>query len=239
MSDKRIWYPHYLADYDRDTADLTMLEHGAYRLLIDHYYRTGRPIPANAEISHRVCRAFAPAEKAAIDSVLHRFFVETDSGWEHQRIIQELERAANISKQRAEAAKAKHVKKSAKAPAKNMQLQHNHNSISLPEWLPEEVWQNFRTHRRKMGKSLTPYAEHLALQRLIELKNQGHDPLDVVEHTIYSGWLKFFPRKENNEQARQSAAQQRLRESQDSGRRVLAQLHSADGGDDPAEHDRP
>ena len=41
------YYERHLGDYARDTAHLTMVEHGAYTLLLDRYYATESPIPAD------------------------------------------------------------------------------------------------------------------------------------------------------------------------------------------------
>ena len=35
-----IFYKRYLGDYQRDTGHLSMLEHGAYTLLLDAFYAT-------------------------------------------------------------------------------------------------------------------------------------------------------------------------------------------------------
>ena len=105
-----IWYAFYVGDYVRDTAHLSMLEHGAYRLLLDHYYSSRAALPANALQLHRICRAFDDAERAAIDKVLHEFFILDDAGWHNDRADQEIARMASISTKRAEAANKRYKK---------------------------------------------------------------------------------------------------------------------------------
>jgi uncharacterized protein YdaU (DUF1376 family) len=68
-----LWYPHFPGDYARDTADLSLIEHGAYRLLLDHYYSTGGPLPADKQRIYRLCRAFHPEEQEAVCAVLVAF----------------------------------------------------------------------------------------------------------------------------------------------------------------------
>ena len=38
---KRPWYPRNTGDYARDTKHLTLDQHGAYTLLMDHYWDSG------------------------------------------------------------------------------------------------------------------------------------------------------------------------------------------------------
>lgn len=105
---KIIWYSFYPADYARDTAHLTMIEHGAYRLLLDHCYMTGKPLPANEVHLHRVCRALAPEEQNALHTVLHQFFTLTNEGWVHERVQAELAKSGEISEKRRQAANLRH-----------------------------------------------------------------------------------------------------------------------------------
>lgn len=91
-----IWYPHYIGDYARDTAHLALTEHGAYRLLLDHYYSTGGPLPSDVTALHRICRAFKQSEKDALHSVLAQFFDLRADGYYNQRADREIARQAAI-----------------------------------------------------------------------------------------------------------------------------------------------
>ena len=53
---KNFWYPHYPGDYGRDTGHLSLIEHGAYRLLLDHCYMTAKPRRSLAR-GYRGCKA--------------------------------------------------------------------------------------------------------------------------------------------------------------------------------------
>lgn len=85
------YYEHHLGDYARDTGHLTMLEHGAYRLLLDRYYATEEGIPADQ--AHRVARARDKDERNAVDAVLREFFTLEDGVWTHGRVAQEIDKA--------------------------------------------------------------------------------------------------------------------------------------------------
>lgn len=82
------YYERHLGDYARDAGHLTMLEHGAYTLLLDRYYTTEQGIPADQ--AHRICRARTRDEKAAVDTVLSDFFTLADGVWKNGRAEREL-----------------------------------------------------------------------------------------------------------------------------------------------------
>lgn len=82
------YYERHLGDYAKDTAHLSMLEHGAYNLLLDRYYGTEQGIPIDQ--AHRVARARSRDEKAAVDVVLNEFFTLTDGVWVNKRAEQEI-----------------------------------------------------------------------------------------------------------------------------------------------------
>jgi uncharacterized protein YdaU (DUF1376 family) len=85
------YYERHLGDYAKDTAHLSMLEHGAYNLLLDRYYSTESGIPADQV--YRVARARSRAERAAVDAVLQEFFALQDGSWIKNRCEEEITRA--------------------------------------------------------------------------------------------------------------------------------------------------
>lgn len=91
-----IWYAHYPGDYGRDTAHLSLVQHGAYRLLLDHYYSTANPLPSDVTALHRICRAFAQTERDAVDVVLAEFFELRADGYHNARADVELARRGKI-----------------------------------------------------------------------------------------------------------------------------------------------
>lgn len=84
------FYKHHLGDYARDTAHLSLVEHGAYLLLLHHHYATEAPLPADKAVVCRIVRATTKAEVAAIDAVLREFWTLTDAGWVNGRASEEL-----------------------------------------------------------------------------------------------------------------------------------------------------
>lgn len=82
------YYEHHLGDYAKGTGHLTMLEHGAYRLLLDRYYSTEAGIPADQ--AHRLARARSKGERLAVDLVLSEFFDLLDGVWINRRAEEEI-----------------------------------------------------------------------------------------------------------------------------------------------------
>lgn len=96
------WYPHHIAEYDSKTKHLSLLEHGAFRRLLDHYYATCKPLPNGTEQLLRVCLAFAPEEKQAVLKVVNEFFILEADGWHNKRADEEIERRSKIMEIRSE-----------------------------------------------------------------------------------------------------------------------------------------
>lgn len=115
--------PLYVADYIADTGHLTTLEHGAYLLLIMHYWRVGS-LPTD-EISLASIARLGVKEWKAIASKLKSLF---DDNWRHKRIDKELAKATDKSEKRAAAGK-----KGGSARARNLPKKNEAIDIDLPQ----------------------------------------------------------------------------------------------------------
>lgn len=94
------YYERHLGDYAKDTAHLTVTEHGVYTLLLDRYYATEAPIPDDQK--YRVARSKSRDEKAAVDAVLAEFFELDGNVWRQKRCDEVIaNHHAFIEKQRA------------------------------------------------------------------------------------------------------------------------------------------
>lgn len=94
------YMPLYVADYLQDTGHLCAAEHGAYLLLIMHYWSTGS-LPQTDRQLARIAR-MSDVEWSSIRSTIASFF---DPEWRHIRIDVELARAGELSEARAKAGK--------------------------------------------------------------------------------------------------------------------------------------
>lgn len=70
-------------------------------------------------------------------------------------------------------------------------------SLTLPDWLPETAWKQFKDHRQKLRKPLTRRGEVLAINRLGELRATGYDPCAVIDNSILNGWQGLFAPRES------------------------------------------
>lgn len=100
------FYEHHLGDYLKDAGHLSMLEHGAYRCLLDAYYIREAPLPADRRSVYKLARATTAAERKAVDYVLGEFFTETSEGYRQQRADNEISRYAERAARSRENGKA-------------------------------------------------------------------------------------------------------------------------------------
>ncbi|MFN7432797.1 MAG: YdaU family protein [Betaproteobacteria bacterium] len=82
----------YIGDYQRDTGHLSIAEHGAYLLMLQHAYATEKPLPTGKAL-HRLLRAESKADRDAIDSVVRQFWAESAAGLVNARADEEIRKA--------------------------------------------------------------------------------------------------------------------------------------------------
>lgn len=100
------WMPLDVTDYLNDTGHLSTLQHGAYMLLLMHYWRHG-PLPDDDEQLAAITKTDAKAWKA-MKAVIRRFFQPDHNGELHQkRADAERVKAIDISAKRKTAAKGR------------------------------------------------------------------------------------------------------------------------------------
>ena len=89
------YYERYCGDYQRDTAHLSLAEHGAYTMLLDTYFSVEKPLSSDLPSLYRVCRAMTRLEQQAVKSVVDQFFpVSSADGFRHnQRADREIAKA--------------------------------------------------------------------------------------------------------------------------------------------------
>lgn len=121
--------PFYVADYLADTGHLTTLEHGAYLLLMMHYWQTeGLPtdaasLAAIVRLSGRDWQRMAPKLRALFRA----------GEWRHKRIDEELSKASQKGAARAEAGRRGGIAKAQQTGSRGLA-----NATDLPKQKPKQ-----------------------------------------------------------------------------------------------------
>jgi len=63
-----------------------------------------------------------------------------------------------------------------------------HQDQRIPEWIDPLVWEEFKNHRIKIKKKMTPYAEEVMVKSLSRAKDDGVDPNELLNAVIANGW---------------------------------------------------
>lgn len=107
---KHLWMPLDIDAYLGDTDHLSLVEHGAYLLLIMRYWKD-RGLPTDERLIARYAH-MSVDQWAESRAVLAAFF---DDQWRHKRIDEELAKADEITSKRKSAAEQRHSKRNANA----------------------------------------------------------------------------------------------------------------------------
>lgn len=124
------YYPHHIGDYLRDTSHLSLLEHGAYRRMLDLYYASEKPLPLDNDGLCRLIQAKSKLERDAVATVLQEFFLRSQDGWRNARADLEIIKAQEKSgKAKASAA---HRWQSERIPADDADVMRTHSEGNAP-----------------------------------------------------------------------------------------------------------
>ena len=96
------WMPIYWGDYLRDTCHLSAIEHGAYLLIIAHYWTKGGPLKDDDARLARIAR-LTPEEWKEAKETISDFFSIRNGLWTHKRVDHELANAKRITEAKAKA----------------------------------------------------------------------------------------------------------------------------------------
>lgn len=160
------YYERHIGDYLKDTAHLSLLEHGIYSRLMDAYYSREAPIPADQ--AHRLVGAKTREEKAAVDAVLGEFFKLADGVWRQKRCDEVIEEhAAFIESQKAKAAKRWHPSGNAAGMPEHMPRHDSGIDPAIPPTshlpLPKEEPPSPQPKTRRTKSALVPLPDAFEL----------------------------------------------------------------------------
>lgn len=97
------YYRRHIGDYLRDTAHLSLLEHGVYARLLDVYYTREASIPDDQ--AARLIGARSREEREAVERVLSEFFVRDGASWSQPRCEREIASAREKAERNREVGK--------------------------------------------------------------------------------------------------------------------------------------
>jgi len=199
------YYPHHIGDYKAATAHLSDLEDLAYRRLLEMYYDTEQPIPADTQWVSRRLRMGSDV----VESVLRDFFLLTEKGYSHARCDIEI-REYNIKADRSRINGAKGGRRktnnhaennpagSQQVPKANPErtqslanhepLTNNHkpkNTVAPPDGVALKVWQDFlKTRKTKVTET--------AIEGIRREAGKAGITLETALETICErGWQSF------------------------------------------------
>lgn len=157
------YYQHHIGDYRRDTTHLSMLEHGAYRQLLDWSYLETDPVPLETEKVFRRLSAKTEDEQKAVLLVLEEFFTATEQGHVQKRVLREKatyeaksDRARQAGKLGGRPKKTEEVisglSKETEEKANHKPLTINHKPINPTGVRFDDFWESWPKNERKQDK---------------------------------------------------------------------------------------
>lgn len=143
----------YIGDYQRDTAHLSVTEHGAYLLMLQHYYATEKPLPTGKAL-HRMLRAQDKAERDAIDAVAKQFWRETSDGLINERADVEITKTSAQAETNRAIAQAREAKR--KAARSTNEQSTNRATNDQPNQTPDTRHQTTPLSTQSTSTSVAP-----------------------------------------------------------------------------------
>lgn len=218
------YYKRNLGDYAKKAGRLSMLQHGAFTLLIDACY--DREQFPTLEEAIDWSWASSSAEIEAVEFVLRKFFVLEDGRYVQKRIQEEIdeyhkkaETNARIAAEREASRKEKRTSGERvvhepcanvnEAPpnqeprTKNQEPQEEKPKARsadaapfvLPEFIPADAWRAYVEMRTKLRKPMTPHARDLVIKSLRRMHEVGIDIEVVLNNSTLQCWTNVYPPK--------------------------------------------
>ena len=203
------YYERHIGDYLKDTAHLSLLEHGIYSRLLDVYYTREASIPDDQVI--RLIGARTREEKDALKAVLQEFFRLDETGWRQDRCDREIERFQDKQRKASASATARwsartpHSERSANAPPNAMRThsegnapnhqtpdtrhqKKNTSAVAPPDGVSESVWKSFEALRAKRRAPIT----EIAMEGIVrEAKKAGLTLEQALQKCCEKSWTGF------------------------------------------------
>ncbi|MBU6249521.1 MAG: DUF1376 domain-containing protein, partial [Xanthomonadaceae bacterium] len=154
------WMPMYWGDYTRDTGNLSATCHGAYLMLIKHYWCSGSPLENDDDDLWRIACCDGKDDWLRIRPKLLRFFYIDGNLLRHKRIDAELAKARARVESRAEAGRVGANRRwgnNSKAAANASDSHASANGKPIADPLPVPLGEPSDSQWQNDGKSQSHY----------------------------------------------------------------------------------
>lgn len=204
------YYQHHIGDYRKDTTHLSILEHGAYRQLLDLYYISEQPLPLDdAKLMRLVCARNAD-EVQAVKNVLEDFFEKTKDGYIQSRCDKEIDTYHGKSlkakasadarwNKNKELQNANALRTQSEGNANHKPLTINHKPIKYIPPIPAELLSEWIVVRKKK-----PVTERVFNAIAKEAAKIGWTPEQAIIKCCEKGWTGFEASWVSRESKRES-----------------------------------
>ena len=211
------YYPHHIGDYKAATTYLSNEEDLAYRRLLELYYDTEKAIEDDIPLLSKRLRV----TPEALSFVLKEFFSHTKEGWKNKRcdvVIKDYQEMAEKNRKNGKAGGRPKANKQAaenpvgfqsvpsgipevthskanQEPITKNQEPKKQPTVDLPDWLPKEKWEAFVQMRKQLKKPMSEYAIKLMVNKLVRLRDAGHNVGELLDKSITNSWLDVYEPK--------------------------------------------
>lgn len=143
------FWKRWISDFRGKTRGCSLIEIGAYDMLLDEYYSHEAPLPTDKVSLYRICSAMDSTERAAVDRVVAKFFELGEDGKLHNtRADRYLEEEMDFIHEQRERGRIGGMRSWEKRKASGEPaIRTNGHQLDL-EALPEE-WRVFCATERK------------------------------------------------------------------------------------------
>jgi uncharacterized protein YdaU (DUF1376 family) len=131
----RPWFPFYTADYDRDTKDLTIEQHGVYMLLLKSMWdRPDCSFPNDMAFIRRVLpQMHGHTFNRLVPPILERFFYLNEEGhFVNKRLTKERQTSDKLSVKQSQNAKKRWKNNDPPMPSHMPSQSHSHKEEDIP-----------------------------------------------------------------------------------------------------------
>ena len=192
------YYERHIGDYLKNTAHLSLLEHGIYTRLMDVYYTREGAIPVDQV--ERLIGVRSKDERKALGDVLDEFFIAEDEVLRQPRCDKEIARFQDKQRKAKASAEARwsHTERNANAMRTHSEgnalqspVTSNHKNTKAsppPDGVDATVWQDFLKLRKAKKAPVTDTAID-GIRR--EAEKAGPSRSDARAMCCKRGWQGF------------------------------------------------